>query len=242
MKTYLIVPDLHIPFEDTAYTKLILKILKNIHCHGIVQLGDALDFFQLSTYDKDPARRNTIGDDIDEWNTMLDQWSAALPRGGEIHLLEGNHCFRLHRYVARHARDIHEIVRPMPELLRLKERNEGRIKFTWHNYAKWNSLMLGDCVLLHGFYFNQHVAMTNLAKYRTNLICGHTHRVQIVSDGVHYSVSLGHGSDEKKTAHQPTPTGWQQALGLLTVDNFGKTTFELITVNNGKAVIRGKSL
>lgn len=242
MKTYLIVPDMHIPYECQSFSKLIIKILKSTSFHGIVQLGDALDFWQLSTYDKDPFRKNTIGNDIDEWNTMLDSWVSLLPRGAEIHLLEGNHEYRLHRYVARHARDLHEIVRPMPDLLRINERNEGKIKFKWHNYAKWNSLMIGDCVLLHGFYFNQHVAMTNLAKYRTNVICGHTHRVQHVSDGFHYSVSLGHGSNEKKTAHQPTPTGWQQALGVLTVDNDGKTSFELLSVHSGKAVFRGKSV
>jgi len=242
LKTYLIVPDLHFPYQCPLYMKLVIKILKSIQFQGIVQLGDALDFWQLSTYDKDPARRNTIGDDIAEWNETLVKWASLLPRNAEIHLLEGNHEFRLHRYVARHARDLHEIVRPMPDLLRLKERNAaGHVNFVWHHYNKWNSLMLGDCVLLHGYYFNQHVAMTNLAKYRCNTISGHTHRVQHVSDGVHYAVSLGHGSDERLTAHMPTPTGWTQALGILTVDNDGKTSFELITVKDGKAVIRGKS-
>jgi len=242
LKTYLIISDLHVPYECKEYSKLIIKILKLYKLQGIVQLGDALDFWQLSTYDKDPARKNTIKDDIDEWNHTLSQWAGLLPRGAVVHLLEGNHEYRLSRYISRHARDLHGIVPEMPQLLHLKERNAcAGVTFKWHKYTKWNSCQLGDCTLLHGFYFNQHVAATNLAKYRTNVICGHTHRLQHVSDGVHYSVTLGHGSNEQLTAHQPTPTGWTQALAILTVKDDGTTTVEIIPVKNGKAVIRGKS-
>jgi hypothetical protein len=130
----------------------------------------------------------------------------------------------------------------MPELLKLKERTAaGNVIFKWHPYAKWNSLMLGDCVLLHGFYFNQHTAMTNLKKYRCSTISGHTHRLQYVSDGTHFACSLGHGSDETITAHTPVPPEWTQALGILTVLSDGSTSLELITVKDGKAVVRGKA-
>lgn len=242
MKTYLVVPDLHVPYHCPKYFKLTLKLLRDIKFNGIVQLGDALDFWQLSTYDKDPSRKNTIKDDIDEWNEMLTKWASLLYRNSEIHLLEGNHCYRLSRYVARHARELHEIVRPVPCLLNIKERNEaGSVIFKWHPYQKWNSLMLGDCVLLHGFYFNQHTAMTNLKKYRVSTISGHTHRVQYVTDGTHYACSLGHASDEKLTAHQPTPTEWTQALGILTVKDDDTTSLEVVTVKDGKAVVRGKA-
>ncbi len=241
MKTYLICSDLHVPYHCPKYLNLTYKILKHTKFDGIVQLGDALDFWQLSTYDKDPSRKNTVFDDIEDWNKILTKWASLLSRNAEIHLLEGNHEYRLHRYVARHAKDLHEIVRPLPDLLNLKPRNEsGHVVFKWHKYSKWDSCRLGDCTLLHGFYFNQHVAATNLAKYRTNIICGHTHRVQLVSDGVHFSATLGHGSNEELTAHQPTPTGWQQALGVLTVDDSKKTSLEIIKIRDGKGVWRGK--
>lgn len=241
IKTYLVVPDLHLPYQCPKYMRLLIKVLKEVRPFGIVQLGDALDFFQLSTYDKDPARRNTIGDDIADWNLVLSEWCRYLPRNGEIHLLCGNHEYRAVRYIARSARDLHEIVRPLPELLKIKERNAaGSIKFKWHPYTKWSSCRIGDCVLLHGFYFSTHTAATNLAKYRCNTISGHTHRVQYVTDGVHYAASLGHGSDEAITAHQPTPTGWTQALGLLHVDNDGTTSLDIITVKDGRCVINGK--
>lgn len=241
MKTYLVISDIHVPYHCPKYIELSYKILRSLKFDGLVQLGDALDFWQLSTYDKDPARKNTILEDIEVWNGIISKWSRYLPKGATVHLLCGNHEARLERYISRHARELHEIVKPMPDLLNLKQRNEaGQITFKWHKYSKWDSCRIGDCTLLHGFYFNQHVASTNLAKYRTKVVCGHTHRVQYVSDGVHFSASLGHGSDENLTAHQPTPTGWQQAMGVLTVDDRNQTNLEIITVTDGKAVFRGK--
>lgn len=241
MKTYLIIPDLHIPYQCPKFINISYKLLKAHKFDGIVNLGDALDWFQLSTYDKDPARKNTIIDDVEDWNKVLTKWASLLPRNAEIHLIQGNHENRLSRYVARHARELHEIVKPLPELLNIKIRNEtGPVIFKWHPYSKWNSCKIGNCVLFHGFYFNQHTAMTNLAKYKQSTVSGHTHRVQWVSDGDHFAVSLGHGSDETLTAHQPTPTGWTQAMGVLTVDAEGKTSFELIIIKDGKGVFRGK--
>lgn len=243
MKTYLVVPDLHVSFACDLFLKLIIKILKTTPLKGIVNLGDALDFWQISTYDKDPSRKNTIKDDLDEWNKILTQWAGLLPKNSEIHLICGNHEHRLSRYISRHAREIHDLVPSMPQLLHIKERNAaGQVKFTWHPYSKWNSCRLGDCTLFHGFFFNTHTAHTNLLRYRCNTISGHTHRLDFKTDGVHYALSLGHGSDEALTAHSPTPTGWQQALALLNVHDDGTTDVEIIKVNKGQAVVRGQKL
>ena len=243
MKTYLIVPDVHVPYHCTRTVKLITKIIKELNPDGLVQLGDALDAFQISTYSKDPSRRNLLVDDIEDWKLILNEWARHLKSGASIHLLEGNHEHRLSRYIAGNCRDLHGLVPDWPTLLGIELRNKtSRHKWHWHPYSKWNSCQIGDCTLLHGFYFNQHVASTCLAKYRTNVIFGHTHRVQYVSDGVHYAASLGHISNEAETAHQPTPTGWQQSIGLLHVDGQGKTKLDIVTISNGQAVIYGKKI
>lgn len=243
MKTYVIVPDIHVPFHDRKFIKLVTKIIKHIDPDGLIQLGDAIDAFQISTYSKDPSRRNLLAEDIDDYKLILNEWARELKQNAAIHLLEGNHESRLSRYIAGHCRDLHGLVPDWPTLLGIQIRNQvGKHKWHFHPYNKWNSCKIGDCVLMHGFYFNQHVAATCLQKYRTNVIFGHTHRMQYVSDGVHWACSLGHGSDEKDTAHQPTPTGWQQALGLLHVDHQGKTKLDVVLVHDGKAVVYGKQI
>lgn len=242
MQNYLIVPDLHISFSDPKFLSLILKIVKAINPTGIVQLGDALDFWQISRYDKNPARKNEILDDIREWSKVLDQWEVALSKGSEIILLEGNHCDRLRRYIWSNAKELHNIIPSIPEMLGLKGRNKaGKIKYTWHNIAKWDSCRIGDCILHHGFYYGNHLAVTNLIKYPLSFIQGHSHRFQYVTDGKKFSVSLGHGSDESYTSHNPVPSNWQQALGILYVEN-GKTSFEPLLVKNGETILYGKKI
>ena len=243
MKTYLVIPDVHIPFHCVTTTKLITKIIKEINPDGLVQLGDFSDCFQISSYDKDPERKNTLADDIDECNKILTIWASHLKSGAQVHLLEGNHEYRLSRYISRNCRELHGLVPDWPTLLKIKLRNETtNKKWVWHKYTKWDSCQIGDCTLMHGFYFNQHVAMTNLAKYRRNTISGHTHRVQHVFDGTNYAISLGHVSDEKQTAHQPTPTGWTKALAILHVDNYGKTFVDVLPIVNGRVIVYGKAI
>ena len=243
MKTYLIVPDLHVPFHCRKFVKLISKIMKEINPDGLVQLGDALDCFQISTYSKDPSRRNLLVDDIEDYKQILNEWSRHLKHGGSFHLLEGNHEQRLSRYIAGQCRDLHGLVPDWKTLLGIDLRNKvGFHKWHWHPYMKWNSCQIGDVVIHHGFYYNQHVAMTMLAKYKCSMISGHVHRVQYVTDGNHYAATLGHGSDENDTAHNPVPTGWQQCLGLLHVANSGKTSLDIIPVKDGKAVLYGKQI
>ncbi len=243
MKTYLIVPDLHVPFHCVKIIKLVTKIIKEINPDGIVQLGDFADAFQISSYDKDPERVNTLADDIDDCNQILTEWSRHLKSGAMIHLLEGNHEYRLSKYISRSARELHGLVPDWPTLLKIKLRNETtNKKWVWHKYTKWNSCVIGDCTLMHGFYYNQHATTTNLNKYRCNTISGHTHRSSMILDGHHYAVSLGHGSDEMITAHQPTPTGWEQCLGLLHVDSMGKTFVDVLRVRNGRTMLYGKAI
>lgn len=244
MKQYLIVPDIHVPYHDPKYiafiTRLLIHLKKQGNLKGIVQLGDCLDFFQVSSYPKDPSRRNTIKDDMDDYAAILNGWASYLPRGGEVHQIEGNHEARLQRYISQNAKEIYELVTSVGSYL--KSKYKGPATFYWHPYKKWNSLRLGDVTIFHGFYYNQHTAATNLAKYKTSTICGHNHRLQIIYDGAHFSATLGHGSDEKETAHQPTPSGWQQACGVLTVFDNGKTAFEPVVIHAGKGVYSGKSI
>jgi predicted phosphodiesterase len=243
MKTYLIVPDLHVPFHCPKIVKLITKLIKECNPDGIIQLGDAIDAFQISTYSKDPSRRNLLAEDIEDWKLILNEWARHLKSGAQIHLLEGNHEHRLSRYIAGNCRDLHGLVPDWPTMLGIDLRNKtSRHKWIWHPYNKWDSCQIGDCTLLHGFYYNQHCAATSLAKYRTNIIFGHTHRVQKVFDGKHYAISLGHASNEAETAHQPTPTGWEQALALLHVEQNGTTHVDIVRVKNGQGVVYGKKI
>lgn len=238
IKRFLIIPDIHVPYHDPSFLALIPKIVKLAKITGIVQLGDALDFWQVSRYDKNPLRKQTIAEDAAIYKTILQGWADLLPRDGVIHQLEGNHCDRLRRYIWANAREVEGLVKTVPEMIGLRDLG---IRTVWHPLAKWDSCKIGDCVLHHGHYFNQHVAVGNLTRYPKKLITGHVHRFQYVSNGDRFSATLGHGSNESETAHQPTPTGWQQCFGILVIIN-GVSHLEPILVDNGKCVVYGQEI
>ena len=242
-QTYLVVPDIHVPYHDRKYLAIVDDAIKYLKPDGLVQLGDAIDFFQISSYDKDPARKNTVYEDIQMYADVLDRWGLLMPKGSVIHQLEGNHSDRLRRYVAKRAPEIHEIVPTLPAMLRFPERNKhGKQRWCWHPLSKWNHCRVGKTVYHHGVHFDKHTANNNLdryCKYGINFVQGHTHRAQMVSNGSHFSVTLGHGSDPDQTAHEPRPVDWQRALGVHTVWDTGEA-FEVVYVNNNEALLRGK--
>lgn len=237
---YLICPDLHFPFHDPRFTAICLDVLRYIRPSGFVQLGDFVDWWQLSTYDQDPSRKETILEDLNLYSAFLEEVDRDLV-AGVIHQLEGNHCDRLRRYTWRNAKGLACIIPAIPTLLRFEERNDrSKNRFVWHAYHNYLSCRLGDTVIHHGHYFDQSVAVNNLKRYRGyNFIQGHTHRVQFATNDSHFSASLGHGSLPAKTAHTPAPNDWGQALGILSVFK-GKGSLEIATVNDGEARLWGR--
>jgi predicted phosphodiesterase len=233
MKTWIVIPDLHFPYQCKLYVKLISKVIAKIKPYGIVQLGDAIDCFQISKYPKDPERVNFVFDDILDYKYQLDEW-AELCRG-PYYQLEGNHEARLSRFIWEKAPALNKMVKTMPELLGLS----NSLGLKWFPISKWDSCRIGDTVLHHGVFYNKHVGVQGLDRYPTKFICGHTHRLQLAYNSDRFHITLGHGSNEEMTAHNATPTGWSQAFGLLHDVN-GKCHLETVSVINGRCVLHGE--
>ena len=241
VESWLIIPDLHYPFHDQAFVSLTEKLVKRIKPTGIVQLGDALDFFQISAYDKNPARTNDVFDDLQLYNDQLSRWCRYMPKGSRFYQLEGNHEDRLRRFIWRQAAELKQMVKSVPDVLNFKERNNsGHVEFKWFPMANWRACRIGDVYLHHGYIFSKHVAVSCLDRYHANLITGHTHRFQFASNGVNWAATLGHGSNENQTAHSPAPTHWVQCLAVLTVDQGKKSHLEPIFIKDGSCVFRGE--
>jgi predicted phosphodiesterase len=237
--TVLVLSDIHVPYHDKNYVSIATKLIKILKPDHVCQLGDALDFSGISSYLQNPKDESRIFNEIETYNKILDEWQGAMKKGSTFHQLEGNHSQRAQRYVAKNCREIHEIVREIPDLLKIKERSKSGVKFIWHPLNNWKSCKLGNVFLHHGTYYDKNLAVSNLDRYGVNFIQGHAHRFSYASNGDVWSVSLGHGSLADKTNHIPGPCIWQQAMGVVTIIN-GKGHFEPILVNDGLACFRGK--
>lgn len=239
---YVLIPDLHFPFQDKRFGSMVLQVTAHLQPRGFVQLGDALDFWQLSTFDKDPRRKDMIEQDAALYATYLDEVGKVLPTGAVMHQLEGNHSYRLIRYIWRNAPALANIVPNVPSLLKFDARNAaGKQKWIWHPYTKWDSCKIGNTVIHHGHYYDVAVAVSNLKRYRgVNFIQGHTHRVQYATNGEFFSASLGHGSLTAHTGHKPAPEEWAQCLGILTVSK-GKGSLEIAQRHGNELRLWGRT-
>lgn len=239
--SWVVLPDLHHPVEDPLFIDLSEELIRIVRPIGLIQTGDAVDFPQISSYPKDPTKVNTVYEDLMRYSEQIDRWSRFKSLKF-FYQLEGNHCARLQRFISTKAPEIHALIKTVPDVLEFPERNRsGQIRYKWFPYAQWDACRVNDVVIHHGFYFDRHLAVNNLKRYGVKFIQGHSHRFQYASDGKIWSVSLGHGSDPKKTSHMPTPSDWQQAMGVLHVVN-GKGHFEPVLVSGGKAIFRGVRL
>jgi hypothetical protein len=240
IETAVVIPDIHCDRQDAKFINIATQLIRKLRPKYVIQLGDAMDLSTISTYLTSADSTDCIMKDIAAYNKILDQWQAAMPDGCVFHQLEGNHCARAQKFLARNCRQMHKLFKPISEMLKLKERSKSGKKFIWHPYDKWDSCKIYDVIFHHGTYFDKNLAVSNLTRYQCiKFVQGHSHRYQHAAANGFWSVSLGHGSEASKTAHIAAPNTWQQSLGVITfVDRRGH--FEPLIVHNGMGVFRGE--
>lgn len=100
----LIIPDCHIPYHDRKAFKLLKKVILDLkkQIDELVILGDFVDFYWVSSHQKDPRVLLTLMDEVEEANQILDWIDEHLPQTKKV-FLEGNHETRLERYLLQSA-------------------------------------------------------------------------------------------------------------------------------------------
>lgn len=108
-KKWGIIADLHIPYYDRDALATMLDYLKDAKCDGLLLLGDVLDCYQLSTFDKDPRTR----DPETEMSIAADALDVIkdVLKPKRIVWREANHEYRLQRYLNRVAPELRTLTR-----------------------------------------------------------------------------------------------------------------------------------
>jgi predicted phosphodiesterase len=182
-----IVTDTHGSSIDPRAAKAFLDDLEQINPAEVVMLGDHIDcggFLAPHLRDDYVAElAYTVEGDVGAANEFLDSVQSRAP-GAKIHYLEGNHEFRIQKFVVDQARGnvfdaswLAKMFSP-PAVLNLQKRKityypqEG-IYFDTENRGV---IQLGKCRFMHGRYCTKNAAKSHLDEYVCNIVFGHTHR------------------------------------------------------------------
>lgn len=165
--------DSHNPYQDKVTLSLVEKFLLEIEFHYLFYGGDNNDFYQISPFDKNPQRIPNMQADIDDTKYMYDRHSKMFP-DVKKELLEGNHCYRLQRFLWSSAAALSSLSSlTIPELFKLKDFGIDYIPY--EQGLMINGIFLaihGDIASIHSGY----TAKRMFEKHGGCGICGHCHR------------------------------------------------------------------
>ena len=178
-QTRLQLSDVHIPFADEDLLKVWLKMAKELQPNGIDIIGDLIDCYMLSRFDKNPRRKMDIQIEADLAVGFLETMRRVAPNA-DIRYLEGNHENRLERTLWGTAKCLAPIRNlSIPKLLDLRELE---IRY----YEPKAPYKIGDLTFLHGDVTRKQnfskstggTAAAGVAKaIGGSVLMGHTHQM-----------------------------------------------------------------
>jgi predicted phosphodiesterase len=168
---FIVLSDIHFPYHDNKALKAAYKFLEQHPINTIILNGDILDFYDVSSFDKDPARINSLQKEIDLAQKFFKKLRSIKP-DARIVFIGGNHDRdRLERYLKKHPELYSLDALKLPNLF-------GLDKFNIEFYR--DEFRLGGLKIIHGDIvrkFSGYTARAELEKNDTSGISGHSHRL-----------------------------------------------------------------
>lgn len=212
----------------------MIRVASDYQPDEVVILGDYADFYWASFHGKNPAvtEEFSTATEIASVNEGLDQFCDLFPAAKKV-FIEGNHEYRLARYLQNKAPELYDSVK-VEDVLSLKD-------WTVVPYGPTQLYPVGGSHLFarHEPYGGGvHCAYQSLVKGGKSLIFGHVHRIQEYQSvdalgGNHRAIGLGWLGDKNSPVMQYVKNHHQWALGFGLVDvlpnkNFFQRTVHII--------------
>lgn len=236
----LLIPDCHVPNHDERALGLLLQVAHALKPKHIAILGDFADADALSAHGRTKPGEASFEQEVAEINGILDHLDSV-GATNKIYI-EGNHEFRLDRYLMERAPEMFYAIK-WPQLLKLHERG-----WQWVPYRK--STKIGKLNLTHDTGtagINAH--RTSAQAFGGSAVIGHTHRMSIEVkgrfDGTPYlAAMLGWLGDAEKAAsymHEAKASDWVHGFGVFYMEpDTGIVHLQPVPIVNGKCVVNGK--
>lgn len=233
-------PDTHIPYHDEEATAVACRVLELVRPEVLVLGGDINDCYAISEHDKDPQREARLTAELDMTAAFYDSICDAGIQ--TVHVLEGNHEERLQRYIARRAPAIADLVRTIPEYLRIHDRG-----WTWTPYRR--HMRIGRMHFAHDVgHAGKRALADSLASFGDNFVFFHTHR-----GGAAYTSTVGQRSRHVGLncgwlgdftsidyMHAAKTRDWQHGFGWINMLPDGTSWASFVPIIKGACVVDGR--
>jgi predicted phosphodiesterase len=213
----LCVPDIHFPFENKKVVNKIIEAIKLQQPTHVVQMGDLIDQYSFSRYDKNlelTSPRQEIGKARNLAEEFWMKVQKAAPKAKCYQLL-GNHDVRLSKRIADKVPEANYII-------------AGYIKelYSFPNVTTMNStkdiLQLGDVKFIHGYLSK---LGDHMAYFSGKVVVGHSHVGGAVFKQLNHKtiweLNSGYAANEKALPLQYGETSrkkWTTGYGLIDSD------------------------
>lgn len=243
-KKVIFVSDTHAPFEDQTAIDIACQIIADEQPDILVHLGDLVDFYSISKYEKDPTRRILLQDELEAAARVLGKFDQSVSKSARKIFVPGNHEERLSKYIKHNAPALAGV--PHLQLNNLL----GLENLGWE-YIEHDLELFPEFLIKHGDLVRQnsgYSARGEIDRSWMSGISGHTHRLALYT----YTPKLRHlrtqqpafwvengclcTLDPEWMADSPN---WQQGFTILHFYDH-EIIPEFVHIVFGKAIHRGK--
>lgn len=253
VKTTLVISDVQYPYHDQLLLKKLISLAKDLQPHAIFQIGDGIDFPQVSRWTKGTAGEYapTLQAHIDGFRKeVLLPFREACPNA-KFSWLEGNHDLRLVDFVKQYAA-------PLTTLRALSVDSLFELPSLEIEYLKGPVRVATNTFAVHGHESSGYSSTPQLwdtkflNRYGSdkNIIFGHTHQPFITTrafgfDGKvkpRFVMNVGSIMDPTEARYiKDGAVSWVPSFGLL--HDTGKATYpELIIAQDRSFFVNGKKI
>lgn len=240
---HVFIPDLHPPFHDEEACAVAAAFLRFYRPHRLWFLGDAVDFYALSRFDRDPARSLQLQHELDTAHDLLAFLRGAAPQASAT-LIKGNHEDRLRRYLWTKAAELSGLRGlDVASLLGLDALDIA--------YAESGQARVADFVIKHGTLVRArsgYTATGELDKCGLSGVSGHTHRLagpiyrRTLAGSVCWA-EAGCLCDLNPEYLEGSVADWQHGLAYGELERDGnRFTVHVLPIVNGRVIFDGREI
>lgn len=240
LEKFAIIPDCHHPHAHKDY-RVMLRALQAFQPHGLVILGDFADAESLSAHPKTEKGASDFAEEVAAVNAELDILDKVVPNLHWKKYIEGNHEWRLQRYLANNAQALMGMLN-IQQCFKLVERG-------WEFTSYMHHTRIGKIHFTHDTGtagMNAHRNARDI--FMGSAVIGHTHRMAYEVRGVWggapvVTAMFGWLGDPAAVTyiHQAAAAMWPRGFGIGYHDkSSGLCYMTPVPIVNGTCVVNGQ--